>query len=116
MKRGGLLLGLVLLPVLGGCATSSPQGDPDPLEALGVESLDCTLVESGYFFVPSNRTGRVHPSLRDRLESMGYDGSRDVRARKRTESGPGYTVDVIEGYEGVGLKYRDPACRHRINR
>lgn len=115
-KRGGLVLGLVLLPALGGCATNGPQGDPDPLEALGVERLDCTLVEAGYFFVPSNRTGRVHPSLSARLRSMGYDGSRDVRTRKRTESGPGYTVDIIEGYEGVGLKYRDPACRHRINR
>lgn len=114
--RWGVLKAAFLLPALAGCATAEPPGDPEPLEALGVEQLDCSLVEAGHFFVPSNRTGRVHPNLADRLRSMGYDGSRDVRARTRTESGPGYTVDVIEGYEGVGLKYRDPACRHRINR
>ncbi|MEQ9568929.1 MAG: hypothetical protein RLN75_01960 [Longimicrobiales bacterium] len=115
VRTTGLAVAVLLGSAIGGCATADPQGDSDPLEALGIEQLDCTLVEAGYFFVPANASGRVHPSLRDRLRSMGYDGSKDVRTRKRTESGPGYTREIIEGYEGVGLKYRDPACRHRIN-
>jgi hypothetical protein len=115
LERIGIVLATLLWVLLSGCA-STPSGDPDPLEALGREPLDCSMVEAGYFFIPSASNGRVYPSLSDRIRGLGYDGSRDVRRRSRLVSGDGWTREITEGYEGVGLKYRDPACRHRIGR
>ena len=52
----------------------------------------------------------------DTIRALGYDSSRDVRARTRLENRDGRTRTIVEGWEGIGLRYRDAACRHRVAR
>ena len=104
---------LVLWALLSGCA-STPAGDPDPRTALGgAPELDCALVDAGFFFVPADSRGRIVGGVRDRILSLGYDDYTDLRRRVRRVNVDGRTREIVEGWEGTGLRYRDPACRHR---
>ena len=112
VERVFVATAVALWLLLSGCA-SAPAGDPAPLDALATTTeLDCTLVEAGSFFLPATPR-RSGLSVSDRIRDLGYDGSRDVRRRTRLVSGDGWTNEVLEGWEGIGLRYRDAACRHR---
>ena len=112
IERIFVVAALVLWAFLSGCA-SAPSGDPDPLLALGGEpELDCTLVEAGFFFVPADSRGRIVGGVRGRILALGYDDYTDLRRRVRRVNSGGETREIVEGWEGTGLRYRDPACRH----
>ena len=115
VERVFVVTAIALWLLLSGCA-STPAGDPAPDEAMSAAApVDCTLVEAGSFFLPASawRAGR---SVSDRIRALGYDSSRDVRARTRLENRDGRTRTIVEGWEGIGLRYRDAACRHRVAR
>jgi hypothetical protein len=116
VERVFVVTAIALWLLLSGCA-SAPAGDPAPAPATpetatASADLDCTLLEVGSFFIPATAR-RSGQSIADRIRDLGYDGSRDVRRRTRLVSGDGWTREVVEGWEGIGLRYRDAACRHR---
>lgn len=117
VERVFVVTALALWLLLSGCA-SAPADEAAPAPSTpgtvtASAELDCTLLEAGTFFIPAPAR-RAGWSIADRIRDLGYDGSRDVRRRTRLVNEDGYTREIVEGWEGIGLRYRDPACRHRV--
>ncbi len=54
------------------------------------------------------------PDLQARVRALGYDRFSDVRRILEQERDPtGKTYEVLVGWEGIGWRWNDPACRIR---
>jgi hypothetical protein len=117
LERVFVVTALALWVLLSGCASAptdeAATAPATPGTVTASAELDCTLLEAGAFFIPAPAR-RAGWSIADRIRDLGYDGSRDVRRRTRLVNEDGYTREVVEGWEGIGLRYRDPACRHGV--
>lgn len=104
--RAQVLMAVVVLSTAGAC---SPRPEfaarPHPM----TRPAHCELQEVGSFYIHANHRGE---RLRSRLSAYGFDSTRDVRTVTRlVETSPGNHRTVVVGWEGVGLRWNDPACR-----
>ena len=100
-RSRALVAGLALASA-GACA---PRAEFAPRTNPMVRPAHCELQEVGPFFVRGYRPDRA------RLRGMGFDAARYLRAVREPTRGNGTMTMVTVGWEGLGLRWNDAACR-----
>jgi len=103
-------LAVLVAPVLFSCHSAGPESTgPMP-----PRPDDCMLLEAGPVYIPyTYRPGVAGRRVDTSAERYGFDRLTDVRAVYEMRRGASGTVvqDVLVGWEAVGWRWNNPACR-----